>query len=210
MTNHLKIGIIGTAGRRDDASKLSANKFSEMKSAVLGIVTANYSPLSAKTDAEFEHPITFVSGGAAGADHIAVKLFLEYLSSSKLILHLPAKFLPDKLMFEESGDSLDAGRVANHYHDKFWQSCKVDSRTELSRAINCGADINVTPGFKNRNSFVANASQVLIALTFGNGAKLKDGGTTDTMSKFLAKRSGQSWHVDLNTMNIYTPAEIVN
>jgi hypothetical protein len=79
---------------------------------------------------------------------------------------------------------------------------------EINQAIRRGAEVKVTPGFKERNTQVAQDADVLIALTFGDGPSLKDGGTRDTMEKFLRRRHGTSFHVDLHNMAVHSPATI--
>jgi hypothetical protein len=79
---------------------------------------------------------------------------------------------------------------------------------ELHQAISCGAQVTVTQGFKQRNSKVANDADLMVALTFGEGATLKDGGTLDCMTKFLQRHAGESAHVDLHTMQVYCPAVV--
>ena len=97
------------------------------------------------------------------------------------------------------------GNIANYYHRQFWKRCRQTSLDELHQAISCGAQATVTPGFKQRNSKVANGADLMVALTFGEGAMLKDGGTLDCMTKFLQRHAGESAHVDLHTMQVYSP-----
>ena len=191
------IGIIGTAGRKDDAEKLNPQKYQMMKAAVLGIIAPHAS-----------RAILFVSGGAAVADHLAVQLFLA-LPNTKLRLHLPAVYDTNAQRFIETpGKMFDPGNVANFYHRKFWKTCQQPSLAEINQAIRRGAEVKVTPGFKERNTQVAQDADVLIALTFGDGPSLKDGGTRDTMEKFLRRRHGTSFHVDLHNMAVHSPATI--
>ena len=193
----IKIGIIGTAGRKEDAEKLNPEKFQQMKAAVLGIIAPHTSK-----------PITFVSGGAAVADHIAVQLFLA-LPNTRLHLHLPAQYdMALHKFVEEPGKMFAPGNIANYYHRQFWKRCRQSSLDELHQAISCGAQATVTPGFKQRNSKVANDADLMVALTFGEGAMLKDGGTLDCMTKFLQRHAGESAHVDLHTMQVYSPAVV--
>lgn len=193
----IKIGIIGTAGRKEDAEKLNLQKFQQMKAAVLSIIAPHTSK-----------PITFVSGGAAVADHIAVQLFLA-LPNTKLRLHLPAEYdVAQHKYVEEPGKMFAPGNIANYYHKQFWKRCQQASQDELCRAISRGAQVTATPGFKQRNTRVASEADLMIALTFGEKAMLKDGGTLDCMTKFLQRHTGGSFHVDLHTMQVYSPAII--
>jgi hypothetical protein len=191
----IKIGLIGSAGRKDDAAKLNLLKYQQMKAAVM----ATIAPYLSK-------PITLVSGGAAVADHIAVQLFMD-LPSTKLKLHLPAQFdMARQRYVEVPGKTFDPGTVANFYHRQFQRNCQQDSLVELQRALYRGASVVVTPGFKQRNTQIAMDADVMIALTFGEGATLKDGGTADTMQKFLRANRGLSFHIDLHTMKVHSPA----
>jgi hypothetical protein len=194
----ITIGVIGTAGRREDRDRLNLSKYQQMKASVLGLIAPYTS-----------QPITFVSGGAAVADHIAVQLFLA-LPSTRLRLHLPAEFDMERQKYVEvPGKTLASGNVANYYHRQFWKRCQQPSLAELHAAIHKGAEVTVTPNdFKGRNTKVANDADIMIALTFGDGPELKDGGTRDCMEKFLRRRTGTSFHMDLHTMAIHSPAVI--
>ena len=151
------IGIIGTAGRKDDAAKLTkelwglgAMQVGDLLSSDEGIDTA-------------------ISGGAAWADHIAVYAYLEGMVSS-LTLHLPCQWDSVKNQFADSGvfDSWkNPGGTANYCHREFSLKYKKDSLLEISWAIQKGAKVVVTEGFLNRNTKVANESDILLALTFG-------------------------------------------
>lgn len=196
----LTVSIIGTAGRKDDARRITAPLYKSM--------VEDASRHLKQTDAERIH---LVSGGAAVADHVAVSLFLQGKGSS-LTLHLPAEFKDGKFV-ETPGSKFDPGRTANYYHRMFREKTGVDGLKEISTAIARGANIIVTPGFKERNTRVANDAEVLIAYTFGPGkatgrftdgaaghkdaasAGLKDGGTADTWGK---SRAATKIHVPLS------------
>ena len=83
----MNIGIIGTAGRKEDAPLINPTLYSQMVDVVLKLVVLQDKVLSNHPD-----PITLVSGGAAVADHIAVQLALAE-PKYKLKLHLPASFV---------------------------------------------------------------------------------------------------------------------
>ena len=197
MSLSTTIGIIGTAGRKEDSDKLSAALYQKMKLETLKLIM----PYTNKE-------ITFVSGGAAVADHLAVHFF-NTLPHTKLSLHLPAPFDQHAKQFvEEKGKMFNPGNIANYYHRKFQKWSGINSLGEIALAIEEGATVLVTPGFKQRNSKVAAGSEVLIALTFGEGALLKDGGTADTFGKFLAKQSGISHHICLPECQVFSPGLI--
>lgn len=220
----LRVAVIGTAGRQDDAAKINASLYAAME--------ADLAERIARIRATYpQRRICLVSGGAAVADHLAVRAHLAGLSDS-LTLHLPAPFEPQDQgddavkTFRENRGRQDAGRTANHYHRQFGISVFDDWTqpfAEIARAIapqagdrHAPAHVVVTPGFKQRNSKVAEEADLLIAYTFGSrrppvedgissgseafadpaAAGLKDGGTADTYAK--AWKCEAKWHVSLS------------
>jgi len=187
------IAIVGTAGRGDDENKLSPAVYTAMREIVKQVIA----PYKA---------VRLVSGGAAVADHLAVQLFLTN-PDMELRLHLPAPFDATVQQFVASTSIFNPGNTSNFYHRKFAKSCGVNSLGEIAEAIlKRNAEVIVTPGFKQRNTKVAKDADVLIALTFGSGPTVKDGGTADTVRKFQLGRRGQTYHIDCHTMQVYTPA----
>lgn len=177
------LGIIGTAGRKDDAAKLTSNDWRTMV-----CVSQIVATLVGATK--------LVSGGAAWADHCAVTLYNRGFVK-KLTLHLPTLFDPDNAVFANT----DAGRVSNNYHAAF--SAKVFSHAppgtslcQIADAMEKGCHTTQSGAFKGfgsffeRNSMVAEEAHVMLAFTFGveGESVLKDGGTKDTMAKFLKRR----------------------
>lgn len=194
---------MGTAGRKEDADKLSGYTFTRMCLAAKSVINTILD--------ENDHPeFTLVSGGAAYSDFCAVLLYLENFASN-LILHLPSKFdiiecyIDSIYEFGENG----VGKVANHYHREFSKKIGVDSLKLMADAIKKGAKVVVTPGFKERNSKIAQDSDYLIAMSYGKEGKVKEGGTRDTVDKFIHKYSGRVWdesrlyHYNLNEYKIY-------
>ena len=174
------IAIIGTAGRKDDAARISKALYDAM----------HRQSLQAIKDWGCDGA---VSGGAAVADHLAVRAFLEGAVGA-LTLYLPARF--------ESGAfvpnprvQFNPGRTCNEYHRAFSRTCGIDSLAEIDEAIRLGAEVEVHEGFHRRNLEVAGNCEAMLALTFGKGmepagimrddagfasataAGLKDGGT---------------------------------
>lgn len=167
----MRIGIIGTAGRREDADKLSAKIYARM------IAHCRETLYDLIQEADW-HKLKLVSGGAAYADHLAVHSFLED-EAPALRLYLPAEFKKGK--FVSSAARWDAGSIANYYHKKFSDACNLDSLREIALAIEQGAEIRINKaGFKARNLQVARYVDYLIAYTFGEGSIPKDGGTLHT------------------------------
>ena len=176
------VGIIGTAGRREDGARLTESDYRYLVSYIGGAVKPND---------------VLISGGAAWADHVAVQLFLDGKVGG-LVLHLPAELIvgPDgKLTFRNGGFGT-AGNTANYYHSLFDKALKVESGYSLKQiqeAIDRGAVVTFgdgtqgNEGMKARNSLVArDARDFLVAMTFDPDMKRqtpKDGGTADTWRK---------------------------
>ena len=182
------IGIIGTAGRKDDGPRMSRAVYDRMADAARAVIRVRGSG-----------PTThLVSGGAAWADHIAVRMALEGVIDPKhLTLHLPAA-LEQRGFSEAERD----GGVANYYHHLFSTRANIDSISELHKVIAQGAIVRVsTTGFIARDTEIARNTSVLLAFTFGTGepwkarvygdvtsatANLKKGGTQGTWDKCRA------------------------
>jgi len=151
--------------------------------------------------------VRLVSGAAAWSDHLAVNLYLEG-KVDELTLHLPAIFNHKYNQFEGEQD----GRVANYYHHKFGMKCymqKDATLKEIGAAIDKGAITTTNQGFFVRNKLVARDADMMIACTFGERNRLRDGGTAHTMSLFLAKKPlGFSWHVNLTDEKVYPSATV--
>lgn len=192
------IGIIGTAGRGEDAYRLSARSFIKMGELVHEIVTRKLQVQCTDVD--------LISGGAAWADHLAVHHFLAGCGKT-LTLALPCEWDAEKVQYIDNGSDdwrVNPGRTANRMHRAFGSRCGFDSLGEVNTALahpNCTRIVG--KGFHDRNTYVAERCFALIAFTFGDGPALKDGGTADTMRKFLAKNSTGAFHVDLNTWTVY-------
>ena len=177
----MRLGIVGTAGRRDDASLVSLALQNRMLDAGRSTVKAlNITSL--------------VSGGAAWADHVVVQLVLEgVIPACDLTLHFPSPI--NKKGFNDSS----SGKTMNHYHNLFKHKTNINSIEEILEVISLGAKVFINKGgFKARNSDVARDSDALLAFTFGSGepwkakikgnmnamdAGLKPGGTYDTWNK---------------------------
>jgi hypothetical protein len=189
------LAVIGTAGRGSDAAKLSRPLYDAMYRRTL--------------DAMMEWGVRdLVSGGAAWADHLAVRAFLDG-EAERLRLFLPARFAHGRF----AGPPADAARTANHYHDEFSRIVGIDTLAQIGEAVRNGAVASSHAGFKTRNLEVAAAASRVLAFTFGAGrepaavveadeafgsafdAGLKDGGTAHTWAQ--AWRADAKLHVDL-------------
>ena len=175
----VKVSIIGTAGR-DKSQKYTKELFDKM------LHIAKYVLANMKD-------ITLVSGGAAWADHIAVKLYLEgYVKD--LELHLPCNW--DNNQYLDNGKYYwkdNPGKTANSYHFNFSKTIGCNTLNEITLAINKGARIQVHDGFHARNTEVAN-SEFLLAFTWSQENQPPDGGTLDTWNKSNAQKIHISLH----------------
>jgi hypothetical protein len=158
------ISIIGTAGRQDDAPRINEAIYDAMYAQTLAAISD-------------WNCTRGVSGGAAVADHLAVRAYLEGALQS-LTLYLPADFDIDAGRYLEGGKNKD-GATANRYHRQFSRSCNVDSFREIIDAIDKGAEVIVKHGFKTRNLYVAKDCSHMLALTFGRFHEPVDLRSTD-------------------------------
>lgn len=173
------LAIIGTAGRGEDAKKLTINHWRRMCDAGRKIY-------------ELENCCSLVSGGAAYADHVAVEI--GYYSIPTTI------WLPKKESDIET---------AKYYHKKFsevvgyntWQQLTITDVAPPWEDI-IEPNIQSFGGFKDRNTKVAEQADVFLAMTFGDREKVKDGGTADTVVK-MQSRGIEGYHLDLNALKMY-------
>ncbi len=197
----ISFSIIGTAFKNDDAKKCSKYTFDALclvaSSLIDQINESNYK----LTD--------IISGGSAGAEFVAVSLFLNK-KVPNLKLFLPCEW--DDGMFHDNGISGDIkrnpGNIENHYHKKFQTATGINSLSQMQIAKCEGAElIPVLKGFYARNALIAK-SDFLLAMTFGNGPEVKDGGTSHCVKCYLdrVKKEGifdKSFHYDINNGTIH-------
>lgn len=185
-----KLGVIGTAGRGSDEEKMDKETWRRMLHVTrLTIFNSNSDIL--------------VSGGAAWADHLAVKLFLDYSDRLLLKLYLPVKF-DEKFDEDELQVPFNCGKTLNYYHKKFSNVIGEDSLKQIEEAIKKGATVESGKGFHGRNTQIANDSDNVLAFTFGEGKSLKDGGTKDTWDKFMKRENREiGFHYNLNENRMY-------
>lgn len=203
--------IVGTAGRKDDAQRLSVRHFVSMYDCARILIE--------QLNANNYLIDTIISGGAAWADHVAVKLFLQQKELFKLKLFLPCPYNMETKKYDESplninkeSNRYSIGTTINYYHLKFSRTVGFDSFAEIHRAIKEGAEVVVKNGFRARNVLVAD-SDVLLAITFGNKEWVKPGGTSHTVMTYLnrVKKHGlpnKSFHYDLNNRDIFFGAKV--
>ncbi len=163
----LYVGIIGTAGRGADGVKMSKQLYTNMYR-----YANNYlDKLSLKPQ-----DIQLVSGGAAWSDHVAVSLFLAH-KADQLTLHLPSTFSlingdNPPCFWCTSGNQTTAD-AANKYHREFSQKMGGNTLDGINQAIDAGANIAITKGFKPRDKKIAKESELLLAFTWGDGKEPK-------------------------------------
>jgi len=170
----VRVGIIGTAGRQGSHARLNAALFETMVIQARNVLTHDW-----QLDPQ---RVQLVSGGAAWADHVAVRLFLAG-EVPQLVLHLPAPW--DRATQRFRCLPKGAGASANYYHSLFSQGVGVDTFAELGDAIDHGATVlDHYHGFFRRNDAVAQQCDYLLALGLeGMGAPLPGSGTHYTWSK---------------------------
>lgn len=178
------VAIIGTAGRGDDASKMTKELFQRMCQSAIGVLTSEWKLDLAR--------VKLQSGGAAWADHVAVQLCNDL--KIPITLHLPCQMDEKNKRAMDTGVAdwkANPGRVMNAYHKQFTLKMGYDTLAEL-----CGLPSKIYSGFHKRNDAVANSDYVL-AFTWGEGNVPKDGGTKYTWDKATtAKRK----HIPLSTL----------
>ena len=187
MSTQKTLAIIGTAGRKDDASRLTLAHYRAMCVLAKQIMA--------------DHGATkLISGGAAWADHVAVTIALEgAIPLPDLTLYLPAPFSRTAGFDRRSKD----GSTAVYYHQTFKTRTRINYVHDFDKAIEGGAVVKVNlDGFFARNAEVAAAADIVLAFTFGKGAPwlpavfpagtraseagLKDGGTAHTFDRSRA------------------------
>ena len=201
----ITLAIIGTAGRQDDAKHLTRRHFEAMLFVAGGLL---------EQINESNYSIThLVSGGAAYADHVAVRLFLDKKAPG-LRLFIPAEW-KDGAYYDSGIDDFktNPGRTANYYHRKFQSVTGINGLSDIQIAKSYGAELYCCRGgFHGRNAMVAK-SDFLLAMTFGNGPIVKAGGTEDTVRMYLDRVRKEdlfdkSFHYNLSDGKIYEGCQV--
>jgi len=181
----MNLGIIGTAGRGQDGYELPS------RWETMAMVADSF--------LEIYQPDRLVSGGAAWSDSLATEMFLHNKGLG-YDLFLPCRFDKNKFASKTAG----IADTANFYHKEFSKAINKDSLEEIGTAIrDLRCDTVYRSGFKERNTDIAEKSDILLAFTFGEGKKLKDGGTLDTMNKYLSLKKKNAFHFCLNVERLY-------
>jgi hypothetical protein len=189
----VRIAIIGTAGRKEDAAKITKELFQNMVNKAEDIITKEWNFSWEQVD--------LLSGGAAVSDHVAVILYLKHVQDgTQLTLELPCDFDDGRFIDTGRYDYIsNPGRTSNYYHDKFSKIMQGSSLLQIQTALDIGASSTISQGFFDRNTKVAKKSTHIIAFTFGDGKVPKDGGTKFTWdcAKNIVKK-----HVPLSDLAI--------
>ncbi|TLX15845.1 hypothetical protein [Rhizobium sp. MHM7A] len=180
----MRLAVIGSAGR-DEAAPISLALYDKMYERLAWYV-------------ERWEITSAVSGGAAFADHLAVRAYLAGLVKD-LTLYLPAHF-ENGAYVPNPRIQFNPGKTSNNFHDRFSRKTGVQGLAEIAQAIEKGANVHVFEGFHNRNCEVASHCDYLLAFTFGSKtfteirsddpaftdhrkAGVKDGGTEHTFNE---------------------------
>lgn len=170
----MRVAIIGTAGR-DRNRIMTRATWDWMVSSAMNCIPAG------------SH---VVSGGAAWADHVAVRLFMDGHASA-LTLHLPSHMNDSGFI----GPYQSAGSAANYYHERFSRAIGENTIQQLLECIThdacTGSAQQPAPGYSamfTRNKLVVNELDTehdgMVAFTFGQGNEPADGGTNHTWGLF--------------------------
>lgn len=188
--NKNKIAIIGTAGR-DKNDKYDIDDYNRMIEKCKDIIEHQF-----KLKPE---NILLVSGGASLSDHLVVDLYNQNYAKAKL--YLPALWDQNKKQYVENNARYDTGKISNYHHKKFSKMTGKNSLNEINQAIENGLEIDVSnPGFKNRNSCIAECDY-LIAFGFIKDNIPTTPGTLDTWKKSKAKNKIYVSIDELNELN---------
>ena len=186
------VAIVGTAGRKNDAARMSRELFERMCQRTTQIIER-------ELHLDWKN-ICIQSGGAAWSDHVAVRLFLQRPETTALKVYLPCP-LDGNARYRDTGSydwRTNPGRTSNFYHSQFTKAIGTDSLQELLTAQQRGAVLDTSgTGFHSRNSMIAKCD-ILIAFSWSDGDQPWDGGTSDTWRKC----KGRKVHVPLSLLCI--------
>ena len=217
----VRVAIVGTAGRGDDAGKVDGALFAKMTEYARHVIVDVWKLSMAN--------VHLVSGGAAVTDHVAVALFLQPKSTwHGLTLHLPCSWNERKARADESCDN---GCTMNSYHDEWAEQLgrstlaeigitrstlaeigitrstlpeigiTRSTLAEIEIARSKGAQLTVSSGFLARNRRIAAEAQYMLAFTWSDtDAPKQHSGTSYTWSAAAAGRV-RKLHVPLGTLS---------
>jgi hypothetical protein len=173
-TSICRVSIIGTAGRNEDAPRMTRQLFERMVEQANRVIDDVFQLGDDKSN------VVLVTGGSPWSDHVAVNLWLNHRDEfAGLTLHLPCQFDSKSKQFDPDDD---CGAYLNTLHKQF--SAKMgssfDSFDELARIAELGATFDYQGrGFSERNRLVSECDY-LIAFTWSDTDTPKQGGTLET------------------------------
>lgn len=155
-----RVAIIGTAGRKEDADKMTLELYDEMYRVCVDLIENTF-----KLKYSSVH---LVSGGAAWSDHLAVRLYLDNLLDEKqdafngLTVYLPCPIVlaKEKTMALDTGQydwKTNPGKKMNQLHQKFGQCIGRNTMLDLYCVVQfAGGTLDTScTGFHQRNQLVA-------------------------------------------------------
>jgi hypothetical protein len=175
-----KVGIIGTAGRKEDKDKMTFQVWKDMQDSVKTLLIAEYP----------HNRYRLVSGGAAWADHLAVDLLLSGYGLG-LTLYLPAEWDSTMVRYQRGpGDKYrDPGQIANYYHGLFSEKMGIDTLAQIEDARDRGAELVYIPGgFHARNLRVGQVDWLICLHWNGAQATKPKGGSLHTWNNSRAQK----------------------
>lgn len=184
----MRIAIVGFAGGHlpADAPVLTAAHFRAMVQRAEQIIGELVGP---SWDG-----VQLVSGGAAWADHVAVRLHLDR-PETKLMVWAPCFMRQDGRFYGKTGP----GSLTNRLHEQFSRATGVDSFADLSRVRN-SVDMR-SAGFHDRNERIADSCDHMIAFSWAPGEAPTEGGTRHVWSLCRARKI----HVPMGSLVVGTP-----
>lgn len=170
-----RVAIVGSAGRGEDAARMTKAVFNAVVAKCNEIVEAELR--FAKTQRKC---LSLVSGGSAWVDHAAVVLFLKRAKEMDLTLYMPCKVLSN-----EFDKTAAAGQTLNRLHK---QCSEIVGRKTIAELVDAstvrGSTFVVMDGFHRRNTAIATQCDILVAFSWEEGKEPKrGGGTWDTWQK---------------------------
>jgi hypothetical protein len=200
------VAIVGTAGRKEDGTKMSRILFDSVLGHARAIIVDKFKLKISD--------VTLVSGGSSWIDHVAVRLWLDSILGSEeeeyagLQLFLPCSVSThqSKLVFQSNSKygswSNNPGAVLNGLHRDFNSKMGqgFNSFSDLFCAQSLGAEFDSHyNGFHQRNIMVGK-SDYLIAYTWGESHHSpKDGGTFHTW-----KNSSSTHKIHIPLLSIHS------
>jgi hypothetical protein len=196
MLELIDVGVIGTAFRKEEANLLTADLFNKMCQHFKGLIDTQ-----AIKSVDYRW-ISAISGGAAGADGLAVvAMYHGWIKS--LTLCIPGRFDINKKLFvntDVSGKHIaddSSISTANYYHAQFKAKTGIDLCDMISVcAKKSGVKFESYYNFYQRNLEIAKRARILVAYTYGQD----EPGSSGTMSTWRAHEregNGQRKHYNI-------------